>query len=134
MKRSAPKVMAAQKMPIQTVNIHFSIPCSTDSVSTSKTYMSGVFHSLSRQSQKRRKLGIKNQKVSTCQHVNMSLSPNQADDCDLCPLAYDPQQTDTDNDGVGDACDNCPSVQNPGQENNDGDLWGNACDNCYLPD
>ncbi len=65
---------------------------------------------------------------------------------DVCPLISDPDQADTDNDGVGDACtddadgdgvvdsiDNCPSKANPDQLNTDaqlvgGDDLGDVCD------
>jgi hypothetical protein len=69
---------------------------------------------------------------------------------DDCPLAYDPDQLDTDGDGTGDACDdctdtdgdgygdpgfpantcpedNCPMVFNPGQEDINGDGIGDDC-------
>lgn len=65
---------------------------------------------------------------------------------DNCPLTYNPNQVDTDDDGWGDACDedkdddgilnekdNCPLVANPSQSNSDkdiggGDSIGDACD------
>ena len=68
--------------------------------------------------------------------------PNTVDNCIETP---NPQQIDTDEDGIGDACDpinnidgdgdgiaddidNCPEIANPGQEDLDGDNLGDACD------
>ena len=71
------------------------------------------------------------------------------DSIDNCPTVYNPDQADSDNNGVGDACqdtdgdgvidihDNCPTVYNPDQLDTDGDGIGDACDNCpnvYNPD
>jgi hypothetical protein len=55
-----------------------------------------------------------------------------SNDClvDNCPDVFNPDQTDSDGDGVGDACDNCPNKDNPLQLDNDGDSVGNECDNC----
>jgi hypothetical protein len=62
---------------------------------------------------------------------------------DNCPADYNPDQRDSDTDGIGDACDcdsdvdgdgalnctdNCPKVGNPDQRNMDGDGKGDACD------
>lgn len=61
---------------------------------------------------------------------------------DVCPYSYDPDQADSDADGIGDACedgdsdgvpdsyDNCPTVYNPDQSNVDywNDSDGDACD------
>ncbi len=54
------------------------------------------------------------------------------DNCDNCPLIYNPNQQNSDSDGLGDACDNCPSVANPGQGDADADGRGDGCDNCPL--
>ena len=53
-----------------------------------------------------------------------------SDTCDNCPAVGNPTQSDSDADGAGDACDNCAGLVNPDQADGDGDGVGDMCDNC----
>ncbi|NLE60788.1 MAG: hypothetical protein GX616_20775, partial [Planctomycetes bacterium] len=55
---------------------------------------------------------------------------NTSDCDDNCPYVANPDQSDADDDRVGDACDNCPDTANTDQVDTDEDGAGEACDLC----
>src|SRR5205085_4996462 len=56
-------------------------------------------------------------------------NPDQADsDGDGIGDCCDPDSPDLDGDGIADACDNCPTIYNPGQLDTDGNGVGDACE------
>ena len=61
-----------------------------------------------------------------CNGVRWIKDPQCGDACDRCP-GFDDSK-DADHDGVPDECDNCPIVYNPDQKDTDKDGIGDACD------
>jgi len=91
----------------------------------------------------------------SCRYVGPVIdldSDGWSDLLDNCPLTWNPSQTNSDSDVLGDACDpcifdsandadsdgycanvdNCPLVENRNQLDADGDSWGDACDRCLM--
>ena len=82
--------------------------------------------------------------VTKCRNRKDPDGDDVAKKTDNCPDVANPDQADSDGNGVGDACDvpdddgdgtpnesdNCPSLSNPDQADSDSDGVGNACDNC----
>ena len=82
--------------------------------------------------------------VCGCGVADTDSDGDEVADCiDNCPADYNPDQTDTDEDGIGDVCegdqdgdgvpdevDNCLTVANPDQADVDNDGVGDLCDNC----
>ncbi len=74
--------------------------------------------------------------VAADQYLAVTECPNVDPDgdgaicIDNCPLTFNPDQADSDGDGIGDVCDNCPDMTNLGQDDSDADGVGDLCDNC----
>jgi hypothetical protein len=83
--------------------------------------------------------------VLNCKPLAVDLDSDGIIEGDNCPETYNPDQADSDNNGIGDACqddsapdadkdgrpdgsDNCENVWNVDQRDNDGDGIGNVCD------
>jgi hypothetical protein len=63
-----------------------------------------------------------------CDRVLMNFAKKSDLVCIPCLLELAPApELDLDSDGVLDLCDNCPEIPNPDQEDSDGDGIGDAC-------
>jgi hypothetical protein len=90
------------------------------------------------------------QKAKKKQHIECASSPSLPPilvlplcvcPSEQCPAVPNDDQSDADNDGLGNACDpdvdgdgvldatdNCPTISNPQQIDRDGDGFGDVCD------